>query len=63
MLNSIEKRFCAESVRRAGFPIDDQTVYVAITDIETGKGLHVRGTWVELLSALVGKITKHRGQD
>ena len=42
-------------VRRAGFRVDDQSVYVAITEIESGKP--ATGEWGQYLTDLVRSMT------
>ena len=55
MLSSSEKRLCAAMVRRAGFSVDDQSIHVAIADIESGRP--TTSEWGEYLTNLVERLT------
>ena len=55
MLSSDEQRLCAVMVRRAGFPVDDQSIAVAIADIESGRP--TTGEWEQYLTNLIERMT------
>ena len=56
MLNLEEKRLCAVMVRRAGYRIDDRSIDVAISDIESGRAaIH---DWSRYLADFIVMFTR-----